>query len=343
MTLTHVALKGFRGTHVLVPAATKPPSAAEIIAKIINEPDLAPEHLDGLTKCLNARYPERNLRENTQQVEQFWGVFGKVEGRVKSQAASLSKLLSRRSDWDGRTVKGTPIETAKVYGDAIGIRLTMSEGTPAQVDEVVAALADAIKRGDIQILIGENYTGKGGHQYLRKKHFTLLERASKEAGHPPFVGTRSSKESGYTAGQFNVIFKNGDIGELQLRGPHVDTFSQVEHLLYDIRMGKDVTHGIARDSGLHQEVQALQVKLRAIRQDPRLRQIYSDYINESYKRARQREIYPDNKRLASENIPFPEALAKLKQGYEDLEISKITDLHHRLEDAKAGKRVLANA
>ena len=124
-------------------------------------------------------------------------------------------------------------------GDAIGWRLVVSK--EQKIQPIVDKLCELINKDELKITILHNYVGENGQPYFSEKQVNQIQLTMKKK-YPDieFIGFQGQeiKKSGYTTTQMMVILKNGIQGELQIRGDEIQRLAEIEHLYYDIDLGK---------------------------------------------------------------------------------------------------------
>lgn len=202
-------------------------------------PDELKPALKGRNKCEISIY-EKIVKERTVEINRK--ISQVQDNPILSEAVKKDKIASlleerKKIDTDANFAK-SKIE------DLYGIRIT------GNINQLVAALVDAVKRGDIEITEIENYRGfnpiynKQNEFYFSEAQIAELCEASKVAKTNVKVKVKNaSKPSGYTATQLKIKQKNGKVIELQIRGEEIDKVSNWEHIPYDLRQGKDIAKG----------------------------------------------------------------------------------------------------
>ena len=156
---------------------------------------------------------------------------------VKQQA--VEELLAER-----KQIKTDPDFAKAVVEDLFGARMTLDDVSPANIEEFVTALTEAMKKGDIEIFEIENYRGynknfKGENEfYFTEEQVSRLDKVSGKSTYK-----NAPKHAGYSAVQLKIKPKGGRVFELQIRGKEVDAFADIEHIPYDLRQGKDIANG----------------------------------------------------------------------------------------------------
>lgn len=96
---------------------------------------------------------------------------------------------------------------------------------------------------------------------------------------------KAIKQSGYTSTQMNTkhVLQDGTIGngELQIRGSLVNKFADVEHIPYDIKMGKIFGDDIEKYSGIYGVIKKMSDSDYAL---------YNSYLTDTYKTLRMKEL-----------------------------------------------------
>ena len=234
---------------------------------------------------------EPELEPAIQQMEDLIGEFGTVSGRAKRPESAANRL--QRSVSQGYVEEINSVESAlDNLWDALGTRIVLRSGTADEVDQVVAKLADAVKRGDIEIVSVQSLTGEGGIPYLTSQHLDDLRAASLEAGGTMKTSPKTY-DTGYTVGTFFIKYANGVRGELQLIGSRTLKIANAEHWVYDAFLGKPFEGYL--DVFTNPQVKEVARKLIERLRKPaegltkEQEELYKNYLNEAYKNARRTE------------------------------------------------------
>jgi hypothetical protein len=270
---------------------------------------------------LSSRF-EQELSDAKNQTEELLGGNGrKILGRAKTDASAIEKLLMLAEDL------GIPLErideAMTELKDPVGIRVILSKGNEREMNYVVKQLAKAVEAKELRILEVENYTGSGGISYLTDQQLGRLIDAAENAQQPPLVyGTDTEKKSGYTCVQMIVQFRNGAIGELQIRGPKVHIIAEPEHLAYALRRyaGKPIPNFYPLE--LQERIQHITSILLNLTKEQR--NDYLDYLAHQYRRARLLEINGYERER-----PLPDSLSQ----YPELDMHELVKLHAEIEEA----------
>lgn len=219
---------------------------------------------------------------------------GIVSGRPKTVFSIADKLRRTAAEEDRQWV--TAHWAHSRISDGLGFRLTLKQGSPADVDACVKSMAQLVRWGEFQILELANYHGLGIPSYLSDHHIRTLRMANAQAQQNTDLctpmrilhnGPEALKKSGYTAFQMKIRFPDGTLGELQIRGPQVEKIATIEHLVYDIRRQKTLPgRHSTRSSGANRN--QLEALIRSL--DPEQTQDYLKYLSEYYLKARQLEL-----------------------------------------------------
>ncbi|MBQ3102501.1 hypothetical protein IJC60_05815 [bacterium] len=141
--------------------------------------------------------------------------------------------------------------------DGIGTRLIMDKIDEESIQKITNKLCEEIKKYNIVLTEINNYRGEDLSPYFTDAQIeqirnTVLRAREEDTEHKFYpkglkdfktiTGTheKAVKASGYTAFQMNVIYKNGALGEIQIRGREMDQLAEVEHIPYDTRQGKQL-------------------------------------------------------------------------------------------------------
>ena len=184
-------------------------------------------------------------------------IYDKIHSNMKDKHLSLDEALKKVQDGYGlRTIIGD--FDYKKYPEIVEMYKKDPEkayrmAAAKQSEHIVKMLKNVLDRqinsGDFEIMTLSNYKGKNGIPYLSDTQIKELMEYANQRGVKLDVKTDANgfaenvKDSGYTAFQMNLRYKDGTVVEWQTRGGDVDKFAEVEHIMYDSRQGKDVTGG----------------------------------------------------------------------------------------------------
>jgi|GEM_PF-3660839 len=175
-------------------------------------------------------------------------------GRPKSESSIESKLHRAKDEW-GLKVDSLDDARAAVT-DLIGTRLVLKDTSPQNIDRVVAALRQGVEGDQITISTLFNYHGRNIEPYFSGDQIKVLHKAQADKGSEIYIKTedKAIKKSGYTTTQMGLIHRNelrleveitgvvGVRGEFQMRGYKIEKVADVEHLFYDLSVGKGLSH-----------------------------------------------------------------------------------------------------
>lgn len=231
---------------------------------------------------------------------------------IKKQKIKKLKEERKRLNYDNWYV------TTKVQ-DVRGARLTLEDTSEENIEELVSSLAEAAKKGDIEIREIRNYGNDETNFYFNEEQ---IQRIKAEA-RPERIVTQE-KLSGYTAVQLKVRPKTGREFELQIRGKKTSDVADWEHLPYDLGWGKDITKGNHKVGILVSEVSKASKKLN---KNPELNKLYKKYIKEHYAYARALETgKPAVKPVLPEGIDPSLSAEKLESLGKQISALKAGDL-----------------
>lgn len=159
------------------------------------------------------------------------------------------------------------------------------------IEKLEKLIEKQLNNGDFSMVTISNYKGKDGLPYLSteqinelcefaKKKGIILDIKTDEAG-----SMENIKDSGYTALQMNLKYKDGTVIEWQTRGQDVDNFAEAEHVMYDSRQEKDITGG--RDE-LKELYEPYEKAAQGMEKDDFAE--YMDYLTQYYKQLRLKEL-----------------------------------------------------
>lgn len=177
-------------------------------------------------------------------------------GRPKS-ATSLGDKIVRKILQDGKDIPNIDSARALVE-DGIGVRLIL-ENSNEDVQTIVERLCSEIGTSEMRITGINNYHGPNitsGYftdEQIKQIQNAIIFRRNQDVKDGVLTGDKkdvsvitgthekATKPTGYAALQMNVRFGNGALGEIQIRGPYMDRIAEKEHIVYDIKQGKNVS------------------------------------------------------------------------------------------------------
>lgn len=172
----------------------------------------------------------------------------KINYRVKSPSSIKDKLISKLIDSN----KIESLDDARsLIGDLLGSNIALENVDDAQIELIMDSCAKALRKGEIKFTAIDNYKGEKIKPYLTKDHIDTLREASmthntdiqQYEGFGSLEVSGKVKKSGYTSAQINIEYKDGSLGEFQIRGKEVHKLADIEHIPYDLRRSKDLAGG----------------------------------------------------------------------------------------------------
>lgn len=306
VTKTYKMVKNGTGIVNLKNTISKPINYvdADDIAKL-KKAGYSEEKLNEIKKYSEALYQEgmNSINENSSSgkkgcIQELINILpqelkDKINYRVKSASSIKDKLINKLTSEKNPIEINSLDDARSLIGDLIGSNVILDNINPAQMDILVESLAKALRNGDIKFLAIENYRGKGIKPYLTPKHIDSLREAasSQNIDVNPFEGvgtwdlSNKVKQSGYTTAQINVQYKNGALGEFQIKGKEINKLTNVEHIPYDLRQSKDLSGGNHLLKKLYEPLEK-NVKLLSNKGYNE----YNNYLNALYKYYRKSEI-----------------------------------------------------
>ena len=218
--------------------------------------------------ALELIHDAQGLRINIETTKPTVENIGTIEGIKESEKELFCQYLQ-----DSKT-KVTP-EQKQRFDNAT--KTALENVAHNQSKEFVNSLCNAIEKGEIHIREVENYCGKDGIPYLSRQQldkieesyekwfkntladasdssrFTKIEtekgtclydnQTGKTYEEKLVVCKTKYKENGYCATQIGLVNEAGQYVELQYRGSEVDSLAKWEHIIYDVKKGKETVAG----------------------------------------------------------------------------------------------------
>ena len=240
---------------------------------IINNPEKKQQKtLDEYSERIYT-YANQYFSDNYDLIKEQFSILGKVSSRVKTLSSIKAKLTRV---FKNTTEKISYKQALSNVGDAIGWRLVVSK--EQKIQPIVDKLCELINKDELKVTILHNYVGENGQPYFSEKQVNQIQLTMKKK-YPDieFIGFQGQeiKKSGYTTTQMMVILKNGIQGELQIRGEEIQRLAEIEHLYYDIDLGKPTKYP---------ELKAI---VSNMTQDQK--KLYNIYLSNLYNWARKKE------------------------------------------------------
>ena len=120
----------------------------------------------------------------------------------------------------------------------------------------------------------------------------------------------------------NIKHKNGAVSELQIRGKAINELAESEHIIYDLREGKDLINGNPEKAAILGDLPEI-IKNIYKDKDNQQQKLLSQYLTECYAYARKTEL--------KEPVKKPVLPAGLDK---QLDIDNIIRIHHELGQIK---------
>lgn len=208
-----------------------------------------------------------------------------------------------------KVLKFTPKDTQNAINsvrDLIGLRLVLPDDTDMSLIEKY--LTDAILTGKLNVTRINNYHSSHIYPYIGKDTLNLWRESV------PGLSITSSndirKKNGYTTTQMNIIFKVTDkngkekdiLAELQIRSESLNKLGQIEHLIYDILEGKNISKGIPELKEFYESTGIVNA-VNEVFNDPQKEEAYLEYEKTTYAKIRNSE--KDSKGGEKQAVEYP--------------------------------------
>ncbi len=254
------------------------------------------------------------------------GIDADVSCRVKGVDSTAAKQIRYLKDYDTYENKREQIQDiilgkgmGEIIGDSYGIRYTIKSGNPENLHNAIVNKSKS--RADFFVKSIEDYHGANITPYANKnvldKYANLTYRDIRGIQRQT-TSTSALKNSGYTRDNINATI-NGTNAEIQIGGKFTNPWGDVEHYLYDIRMGKPLD--LSKLTPEQKKIAiSLQREYTKLLQDKKANQYFTqNYLNKIWEYLRNSET----KGLATPELPpFP-------AGYNDvLRAENILKLAH---------------
>ncbi|WNG26898.1 hypothetical protein F0U62_24920 [Cystobacter fuscus] len=230
----------------------------------------------------------RELESAKQQMATLFDGLGSVQGRVKDPV-SAGNRLQRAQERFGATVTN-PEQAKSNLWDAVGTRLVLSDTSPAGMDKTAARIADGIRSGKLDIFEFNNLHGPGGKPYFTPEHIQMMRQAAAESGKPLRVNESKLMDTGYTVACGYLNHGNGVKGELQIIGPRTLELANVEHIPYDVSLGKPLVRDVPEAAKPKIQSLVAPIENAMSGMSEAQKKSYDQYMNQSYIHARNQEL-----------------------------------------------------
>lgn len=244
----------------------------------------------------------------------------------KCRSKSFESIYDKLSK---EVLKGKNIEdleaAKKTVRDLVGTRLVLDDVSPQAIQKITDNLCKGIENGKIKPYRISNYAN-ASRRYLSDEQFLQIQKAAARKGiEIPRIESDQISVSGYVSAQMNIIHSNGIAGELQIRGNIMNKYAQIEHIPYDLRMGKNIGKNIPELEKFLEPVEEAVAKLKRNGLD----KIYDKYIHDCYKYIRK---YEEGKIKSAFKLPlFPKKL----RDYSILKFENLDKVEQKMEAIKA--------
>lgn len=252
--------------------------------------------------------------------------------------------------------------------DLVGTRLILPSGSALELEEVEKYLSKAIRYNKIKITKMSNYHDNHILPYI--KYSTAQKWKDAMPGMVLVGNSKVRKRNGYTTTQFNIThpvtnkeaakakdlskskiskkaqnieknkLKNKFVfGELQIRTKKLNDIGQIEHLIYDILEGKDISQGIPELRRYYDSI-GIEDAVNAVFNDDRKEENYIRYENSMYYWTRHNETrnkgsaFYAKPRLANYELKGYEILGFDSLAKIDKEANKIKKLYKNKSQEK---------
>ncbi|MGE6763379.1 SH3 domain-containing protein [Corallococcus interemptor] len=277
-----------------------------------------------LERLAEEAYPRysKELEPSRDLIARVFKDMGSVQARAKDPVSAANRL-QRAVDRFGAKVTTVQEAIANLW-DAIGTRLILSETSPAAMKRVVGRLAEAIRKGELEVTEINNLHGPDGKPYFLAEHLEMLQVAAKQAGKDLTINESKLMDSGYTVVCAYLKHANGVRGELQIIGKEVLNIANAEHIPYDVLLGKPLVRNVPEAAVLELQklVKPVESAMAAMTEAQRIQ--YLEYLNQSYIHARAMELGQPSK-----PPPLPDGLNKV------LSVERIQALERSIAEIKA--------
>jgi hypothetical protein len=269
--------------------AEEAPSKADDAAKPKTEADIA-EHkrlLDLATQAYE-KYSGQ-IEGATTLLKSIIGGLGEVTGRPKDPESAANRL--ERSKAFTKKPIVTVEDAIDNLWDALGTRVVLSSAKPADVANVMKALTEAIKSGKLEVTKAASNHGEGVAPVLTQSDLDAINAAS--GGTADTVGgVKTASNSAFTSGLLFVKYPNGVRGEIQIIGKGTLEVASIEHLRYDVTIGKPLARGVTGPHAAELEAVTapIEAAIRANDRDPAKKAAYDQYLRDLYIHARETEL-----------------------------------------------------
>jgi len=250
------------------------------------------------------------------------------ECRGKSFQSIYDKLSL--SVFSGKDVSSIDAAKKEVL-DSIGTRINFKDASPAQMRKFVDGICKGIESKQIEVTRISNYTNDIA-PYLSQGHYNrIMESAARVNAKVKVInitGSSSVKsKSGFACAQMNIRFPFGITGESQCRSELMHKYAELEHLFYDVRMGKNISKNIPE---LERYLEPFEDQIHMLKRNG-LSDLHDKYLWDCYNYIRKYEVNASKGIVGEFKLPsYPK---KLKQ-YDLLSFDALKKIHNDIETIK---------
>ena len=215
-------------------------------------------------------------------------------------------------------------QAKKVVRDLIGTRFILDDVSPEAIQKIVDKICKGIENGKIKPYRISNYA-KDSRRYLSDAQFEQIQKAAARKGiEIPRIEADQISATGYVSAQFNNIYSNGAAGEIQIRGKLMHKYAETEHIVYDMRMGKNLGKNIPELEKFLEPVEDAVLMLKRNGLD----KVYDKYIHDCYKYIRK---YEEGKIKGAFRLP---RLPKKLKDYQILKFDNLAKIEQKMISIK---------
>lgn len=224
-------------------------------------------------------------------------------------------------------------QARKVVRDLVGTRLILDDVSPEAMQKIVDNICKGIENGKLTSYRISNYA-KDSRRYLSEEQFKQIQAAAAKKGiEIPRIESDQISATGYVTAQMNFIHSNGVSGEIQIRGKLMHNYAEREHIIYDMRMGKNLGKNIPELEKFLEPLEDAVLKLER----NGLNKVYDKYIHDCYKYIRK---FEEGKIKGAFKLPkFPQKL----RDYQILKFDNLGKIEQKMVAIKSKYAPVAHA
>lgn len=173
-----------------------------------------------------------------------------------------------------------------IIRDLIGTRFILDDVSPEAIQKIVDNICKGIESGRIKPYRISNYAN-GSKRYFSEEQIKQIQASAAKKGiEISRYEADQVSVSGYVTAQMNLTYSNGAAGEIQIRSNLMHKYAEPEHIVYDMRMGKNIGKNISELEKYLEPVEDAVFKLKRNGLD----KLYDKYILDCYKYIRNYEL-----------------------------------------------------